>query len=114
MDGTAPTGCMLWGVLRGAGNWKVGGKSPAARDEAHEALAARCGTGDTIEGPEREGGERVCGEFLGVFGLERPGGGPEEEAMPGAVALQATESVGVFMRGRDRKGKWGGRGEHTK
>ena len=30
-----------------------------------------------------------------VFGLERPGGGPEREAMPGAKAQQAGESVGV-------------------
>ena len=35
---------------------KVGGKSPAARDEAHEVLAARRGVGDMIKGSRgREG-----------------------------------------------------------
>ena len=43
--------------------------------------------GKEEEGVEKEGeGWRVS---LEVFGLVRPGGGPEEEAMPGAKAQQA-------------------------
>ena len=34
---------------------------------------------------------------LEVFGLDRPGGGPDEEAMPGAEAQQAKGKVGVCV-----------------
>ena len=76
------------------------------RDEAQDALWGRRGVGDTAE-DKREGGAEGemgdGGEFLGVLGLERPGGGLEREAMPGAKAQQARGGVGVFYKKRDRK-----------
>ena len=92
------------------------GKSPAARDEAHGVLTTRCGTGDateeTAEAKREERGEGE-GDFLGGFGLVRPGGGPEEEAMPGAKAQQARErDVSVCYEKEIARGR-GGEEEDT-
>ena len=90
------------------------GKRPAARDEAHGMLVARCGTGDATEEvveAKREGGEEggELEELEGFLDLDlgRPGGGPEEEAMPGAKAQQAKWRGGsVYWEGRIARGKW--------
>ena len=76
------------------------------REEAQDALWGRRGVGDTAEGKREEGAEGEWGgwrESLGIFGLERPGGGPEKEAMPGAEAQQARGGVGVFYKKGDRR-----------
>ena len=84
-------------------------------------LTARLGMGDAMEEAaeaKREEGEEgeleeggVCFSCSDFFGLVRPGGGPEEEAMPGAMAQQARRCGCVYWR-EDRKGEWGER-EHT-
>ena len=86
---------------------EVSGKRPARRDEAHGVLTARCGTGEATEEVaeakrEESGGEGLeeSGDFPEVFGLRRPGGGPDDEAMPGAKAQQASREKGcVCIRG---------------
>ena len=44
---------------------------------------------------------------MGVLGLGRPGGGPDEEAMPGAEAQQAEEKVGVCVCVKVRRSQEG-------
>ena len=51
---------------------------------------------------------------MGVFGLVRLGGGPEEEAMPGAMAQQAAEECGCVMRRERSQGEVEREGKHTK
>ena len=60
-------------------------------DEAHAALVARRGMGEAIErvGGEDRGKGKGRETFSEDLGLVRPGGGPNEEAMPGAKAQQA-------------------------
>ena len=48
-------------------------------------------------GERRVGGKRDLEDLLEDFGLDRPGGGPDEEAMPGAKAQQAKKRVGVCV-----------------
>ena len=62
----------------------------------------------------REKGRGEVGElFLEGLGLVRPGGGPEEEAMPGAEAQQAgRECRCVYEEGRSQEDVEK-RGEHT-
>ena len=82
---------------------KVAGKRPPAREDAKDVLAARCGTGDTMGRglkefeEKRVGGKGDLEDLFEDFGLDRPGGGPDEEAMPGAKAQQAKEKVGVCV-----------------
>ena len=100
-----------------AADSKVAGKRPAARDDAHEVLTAHCGTGKTMGGGVRgQGKGRLEGleGLFGVLGLDRPGGGPEEEAMPGAVAQQARGKVCVCRREENREGMLRGERGHTR
>ena len=94
----------------------AGGKSPAERDEAHDAVAACCGFGEAIGGRGEERGEKGAAErgkeVMGswVFGLERPGGGPILGSILGAMAQRAREEKKYVRKGeRDRKGKRGRR-----
>ena len=90
---------------------KVVGKRPAERDDAHEVLTARCGTGKTMGGGVRGQGRGKLEDLEGLFGvlgLDRPGGGPKEEAMPGAVAQQAGGKMCVCRREENRERMWRG------
>ena len=51
------------------------------------------------------GGEGDLEDLFEDFDLDRPGGGPDEEAMPGAEARQAEGKVGVCIWVRRSQGE---------
>ena len=85
-------------------------------EEAQDVLWGRCGAGDTmgrVGRNEVKAEEWELGGALGVFGLGRPGGGPEEEAMPGAKAQQAERGICVCGDEGNHKRMWRGERAHT-